>query len=298
METNLYEAFMAHEDETAAHRVPPEEYAIQKKEERELLNEYVNTALKEVSHNPAAYLHFLEMQTKLNLSATNVLAVMAQMPHATMLKDFDGWKKQNNHLKKDSHHIKIFDAATSFTRDDGSEGHYYPIKRMFDISQLKKPPRFRPINYSDHSLLSAMTGKAAVRTIVVDNEELTAVHYNSSLKRIEVPKGLDNTTLVSGIAKAICEAQLDPKNGTYTSNSYTAFCAASVGYMLCCKYEIPCQNEFADKVEAFMGNEDPENVKDMLSTTVEVYKDISNQIDRGLYKAQQQQMERSNDMAR
>lgn len=298
MENNLYEAFQARQAEIEANRVSPEEYITQKNEKREVVNQYINSALEKVSHEPTAYLHFLEMQTKLNLTATNVLAVMAQMPNATMLKDFDRWNKQNCRLKKGCHHVKIFDAASSFTRADGTNGYYYPIKQMYDISQLKNPPIIRPPHYTGYQLISAFTDKAAVPTAIVDDIELSSVQYNHLNKRIEVPQGLDNATMVSGIATAMCASILASKDEGFNQNSYKAFCADSVGYMICNKYAIPCSKEFAQKAESFMGSEDADTVKDMLSTTGEVYKEISARVERGLYKVQKQQEARSNEVAR
>ncbi len=298
MENNLYEAIQVRQAEIEANRVSPEEFLTQKKEEREVVNQYINASLEKVSHEPAAYLHFLEMQTKLNLTATNVLAVMAQMPNATMLKDFDRWNKQNCRLKKGCHHIKIFDVVTSFTRTDGTNGYYYPIKQMYDISQLKNPPRLRPSRYTDYQLISAFTDNAAVPITIVDDANLSAVRYNHTSKCIEVPQGLDNATMVSGIATAMCTSIIASKDTNFDQNSYKAYCAESAAYMLCSKYGIPCSKEFAQKTEYFMGNEDVDTVKDMLMTTGDVYKEISGRVDRGLYRVQKQQSERNNEAVR
>lgn len=75
---------------------------------------------------------------------TNALLILAQMPEATQLKDFDGWKDAGASIKRQQKGISILEPGEEYTREDGTIGTSYNVKRSLTFRRPLCGPRRSP----------------------------------------------------------------------------------------------------------------------------------------------------------
>ena len=108
----------------------------EKSEERKEVFRMLDISTKEILESPMRFKNYLKLQGQFDrYSVTNVLLINKQKPSATKLKDFDGWAKEDRHIIKGMHAIKILQPE-KYTMQDGSEGTSYQVKKIFDVSQV------------------------------------------------------------------------------------------------------------------------------------------------------------------
>ena len=64
---------------------------------------------------------------------TNALLILAQMPEATQLKDFDGWKEAGVSVQRKPRSVKILEPGKEYDREDGTRGTSFEVKRVYDV---------------------------------------------------------------------------------------------------------------------------------------------------------------------
>ena len=108
----------------------------EKSEERKEVFRMLDISTKEILESPMRFKNYLKLQGQFDrYSVTNVLLINKQKPSATKLKDFDGWAKEDRHIIKGMHGIKILQPE-KYTMQDGREGTSYQVKKIFDVSQV------------------------------------------------------------------------------------------------------------------------------------------------------------------
>ena len=93
------------------------EYGAKKQGEREELYALSDATALEVSGDGGKFKQYLDMQAKVGRSAVNTLLIMAQMPEATRVADYDTWKDLGGYVKRNPVPIYILDAH-DYTKDD------------------------------------------------------------------------------------------------------------------------------------------------------------------------------------
>lgn len=92
-------------------------------------------------------------------SATNALIIYAVSPQATEIRDFNGWKDLGASIKRDQKAIPILEPGDTYTREDGSIGTSWNVRKVFDISQTTGARSSKTAaRYDDRTLLTAMIG--------------------------------------------------------------------------------------------------------------------------------------------
>lgn len=117
--------------------------------------------------------------------------------------------------------IKIIESNGEYTRDDGSIGVSYNIKRVYDISQTTSRMRAQPpVSYDQRALLNAMIYKRPVEIRSVDElpDHASAI-YDHEQKVIFVCRGLGADNLFCGLSKAIAEAEIAMTSDEYVPAS-------------------------------------------------------------------------------
>ena len=108
----------------------------EKEEERKAVFQMIDTAAKDIVQSPARFKNYLKLQGLFDrYSVTNVLLINKQKPSATKLRDYEGWAKEERHILKGQHGISIIHPER-FTRQDGTEGVSYQVKKIFDVTQV------------------------------------------------------------------------------------------------------------------------------------------------------------------
>ena len=276
--------------EEYAPQLSKEEYAAKKKAQREDLFTLADETALEVTSAGDIFKAFLDVQARLDrYSAVNALLVFAQNPEASRLGDFDHWKKQGASIRSGQTAISILEPQ-EYTKEDGTPGTGYNVKKVFDISQVDTH-RMRPApqpQYTDRQLLGALVTKAPVRIVGVDTippnvpDEFGSI-FEPAENQILVRKGMEFHNTFRSIAHELAYAGLTTGSETQAEPMASAYC---VSYLLCQKFGVDNRNfTFVDAPRTFVGM-DAQAIKGELSQIRNVAEDISGRMARQL-EAQQ-----------
>ena len=140
-----------------------EAWAAKKKAERDEVYALADATAEAVCADGSKFRNYLDVQaTFRNYSATNALLILATKPDARRLGDKDFWRDQGVYIKRQEfgRPIKIVESNGEYTRDDGSIGVSYNIKRVYDISQTTARTRAPQAVFHDaRALLNALIYK-------------------------------------------------------------------------------------------------------------------------------------------
>ena len=260
-----------------------EDYAAKKQAEREDLFTLSDETALEVSSDSGRFQEFLDVQSKFSrYSAVNALLIMAQNSEATRLGNFDYWKGQGGYIRTGETGIAILEPH-SYTKEDGSPGTGYNVKKVFDVSQVDTrkmkaaPP---PPSYDERQLLKALISKAPVKITGVDElpGELGAM-TDPNTGEISVRRGMEFADTFRSVAQELCYADLTTGPDTQADPHFSAYSAA---YALCRKYNVETQDfDFADAPAMFDGM-DAQEVKAELSQIRDAADNISARMARQL----------------
>ena len=223
-------------------------------------------------------------------SATNALLILAFNKDASRLGDKDFWRDQGVYIKRQefSRPIKIIESNGEYTRDDGSIGVSYNIKRVYDISQTTARPRAKqPVSHDPRALLNAMIYKRPVEIRSVDElpDHASAI-YDHEQKVIFVCRGLDADNLFCGLSKAIAEAEIALTTDEYIPEnaSYKAHC---VSYILGKEFGFEVSDYNFGNSSDLLRTDDPQAIRAELSEIRDTAYDISARMARSLEKSKE-----------
>lgn len=223
-----------------------EAWAAQKKAERDEVYALADATAEEVCKDSGNFRDYLDVQANFrHYSATNALLILAFNKDARKLGDKDYWRDQGVYIKRQEfgRPIKIIESNGEYTRDDGSIGVSYNIKKVYDISQttsrIKAQP---PVSYDERALLNALIYKHPVPIQSVDDlpDNMGAL-YDHDQKAIFVCRGMGASDLFYEVAKALAHAELAMTSEDY-SYSNADFKAHCVSYILCKEFGIETDN--------------------------------------------------------
>jgi hypothetical protein len=258
-----------------------EEYAARKKAEREDVYAHLDVATQRVSVDPVAFKDYLDVMARFpRYSATNALLVFEQMPNATRLADFDTWKGRKERIKKDASAISILKQGDEYTKDDGSIGTYYDIKKVFDERQTSARHR-EPRHLQTRELLVALIDTAGVEILTSETlSEGQRALYDHEDKTIVVAEGLSEQELFGALSTELAHAYLATRDDFYErdANSDTA---ALASYVLCGRYGV----DNSDVIPVFGAQSQelsPQEIREELSRIRDASKTISERMDKAL----------------
>lgn len=149
-----------------------EAWAAKKKAERDEVYALADATAEEVCADGGKFRDYLDVQANFrHYSATNALLILATKPDARRLGDKDFWRDQGVYIKRQEfgRPIKIVESNGEYTRDDGSIGVSYNIKRVYDISQTTSRMKAQPpVSHDARALLGALIYKKLVPIQSVD----------------------------------------------------------------------------------------------------------------------------------
>ena len=270
--------------QTQTGRLSKDEYAAMKKAEREDVFTLSDGTAMEVSCDSDRFQQYLDVQSRFDrYSAVNVLLILAQKPEAIRLGDFDYWKKQGGYIKQGQAAISILEPQV-YSKDDGSQGIGYNLKKVFDISQVDtrkiRTAAGTTATYSERQLLSALISKAPVRITGVDElpGELGAV-TDPETGEISVRKGMEFSDTFMNVARELSYAEMTTGSVIQVDPLFSSYCAA---YLLCKKYGVDTQGfDFSDAPSVF-DSMNAQAVKGELSQIRDAAEDISRRMSRQL----------------
>lgn len=265
-----------------------EAWAAKKKAERDEVYALADTTADEICTDGGKFRDYLDVQANFrHYSATNALLILATKPDARRLGDKEFWRDQGVYIKRQefSRPIKIIESNGEYTRDDGSIGVSYNIKRVYDISQTTARPRAKqPVSHDPRALLNAMIYKRPVEIRSVDElpDHASAI-YDHEQKVIFVCRGLDADNLFCGLSKAIAEAEIAMTSDEYVpaNAAYKAHC---VSYILGREFGFEVSDYNFGNPSDLLRTDDPQEIRAELSEIRDTAYDISARMARSLEK--------------
>lgn len=267
-----------------------EAWAAQKKAERDEVYALADATAEGVCKDSGNFRDYLDVQANFrHYSATNALLILAFNKDARKLGDKDYWRDQGVYIKRQEfgRPIKIIESNGEYTRDDGSIGVSYNIKKVYDISQttsrIKAQP---PVSYDERALLNALIYKHPVPIQSVDDlpDNMGAL-YDHDQKAIFVCRGMGASDLFYEVAKALAHAELAMTSEDY-SYSNADFKAHCVSYILCKEFGIETDNLSFSPADFDIPKElseaEPQEIRTELSEIRDTAYDISARMARSL----------------
>lgn len=267
-EYNLYSSF------------DKEEWAAQKKQEREDAFALIDTTAEHMANDGALFQSYLDVQAHFDrYSVGNALLITAQKPEATQLADSKSWRENGVYIKKGEVGIVLLEPGEEFTKEDGSVGVSYNSKKVFDISQTNAKPKDRGnVRRDDRLLLKALIHNAPCPIKISQEmpEGINAV-YRPQDKMIFVRGGLEAPDLFRGLSQELAHAHLDKGDYKRSDNAFVAYCAS---YVLCSRNNLPKDMFRFDRLPENMSTMDARSVRTELSKI----RDVSNVISADMAK--------------
>ena len=227
----------------------------QKRQERDQAYAIMDETALHMASRGELFQTYLDVQARFDrYSVNNALLITAQMPEATRLADFDTWKDANVRVEKGESAISILEPGKEYTKEDGSTGTSFNVKKVFDISQTNSRERPTPtVTRDERLLLKSLISNAPCKMAISEamSETLNAI-YKPDAKTIFVRQGMDAPTIFRSLANELAHAHMDKGDYRRNENTITAYC---VSYVLCKRYGV--------SVDSFSFNSMPEQYSKM-----------------------------------
>ncbi len=285
--------FMANRNNRQNHQreqISPQEWAEKKQLEKEAVYQMIDSTAEEISENPDKLKAFLDVQARMDrYSSANALLIYSQLPEATRLKDFTGWGEDNVRVKKGAKSISILEPV-EYTKNDGSTGISYNVKKMFDVSQTNGKRQPAPtLNRDPQELVAVMIDTSPVEVEIVDEmpQPNMGAFYKNEDQTLYVKRGFgDGVLLCQNIAQELAFAQLSIQSDSYNRREM-GFKAVCVGYMVCKKLGIDTKSFAVNRMPSDWKDMDAKAVRSELSQMRSALGEIHSRVSDELYRQQQ-----------
>ena len=263
-----------------------EAWAAKKKAERDEVYALADATADEICTDGGKFRDYLDVQANFrHYSATNALLILATKPDARRLGDKEFWRDQGVYIKRQEfgRPIKIVESNGEYTRDDGSIGVSYNIKRVYDISQTTARTRApQAASYDARALLNALIYKRPAPVQSVDElpNGIDAVYVREQ-NAVFVRRGLSANGLFCGLSKALAQAELARTGEEYTEEN-TGFKAQCVSYILGKEFGVEVSGYAFETPADFLRTDDPQTIRAELIDIRDTAYDISARMMRSL----------------
>jgi len=259
-----------------------EEYAVKKQTERDELFTLSSDTVSEISNDGEKLKQYLDVQSHFDrYSAVNAMLIFAQMPNATKLGDFGHWKSKNASIKPNQKAISILEPH-EYTKDDGTLGTGYNIKKVFDISQVQASRSMQDLaqpSYSDRQKLAALIHKPPVPILPVDElPDNLGTQINPESGAISVRRNLKFAEMFSSIAASLATLELK-YNESHIDKSFSAYC---ISYLLCKKHGVDTEQFDFSRLGDVFTNLDTQEAKTEFQTIRDTFSNTSFKLSREL----------------
>jgi len=200
-----------------------EEFKARKTAEREELSEMTDTAIGNITQEPEAYLHYLDVQAdNPGFSVSNVLLAMQQYPDVTVFNSVKGWNAQGRSVMGGETGIKVR-VSENYIKN-GRTHRGYKVGRVFDISQTTGNRTVNKTILADNTpqmqlALRALLYKSPVKVNPVRDNGLDA-YYDPQRQIIDVSEALPDSQTFAALAREIFRAKVHD-HGRCTSETDT-----------------------------------------------------------------------------
>lgn len=263
-----------------------EAWAAKKQEERKELYALADSTAAEISGDGEKYQKYLDVQSRFSrYTPTNALLILAQMPEATQLKDFNVWKEAGASVQRKPKSVKILEPGKEYDREDGTRGTSFEVKRVYDASQTRGRVRSAPaVKLDDRVLLKALIHRTPVPIQTVDSlpNNMGAL-YDHNQQVIFVCRGMGAEDIFRSVSKELAHAEIAGMSENYNRND-AAFKAYSASYLLCKRYGVDVSDYNFSRLPTSFRESNPQQVRETLTEI----RDTANQISTRMYRALEQ----------
>lgn len=217
-----------------------EEWIEYKKQEKQEVYALIDTTAEKIVQEGTEFKKYLDTQSKFEqYSVGNALLITAQMPEATVLRDYDSWSNIGGFPKKHrKNDVKILEPADSYMREDGSVGTNYNVKYLTDISQVNIRQKQNPMRYDNKLLLrvflNSSQAKVEIVNIIPDIDR--SAFYNPEKDVLYIARGAEVPQIFHEVTQELAKQEIGE------NTELDAFKANCVSYMVCKKYGIDVSN--------------------------------------------------------
>ena len=276
-------------------QLTPEEYAAKKKAEKDAVYQMIDDTAAEIVNDPEKFKAYLDTQARMDrYSAVNALLIYKQQPQATQLKDFRDWQEDGVKVNKGAKSLSILEPV-EYTKNDGSTGVAYNVKKVFDVSQTNgRKPAAPTLDRDPRKLVAVMLDTAPIEVKSVDNlpQPKMGAFYSNEDQTLYVKRDIgDSVAICQCVAQELGHAQLAMNCEAYSRRDM-GFSAVCVGYMLCRKFGVDVENFAIESIPDELKNKEPKEIRAALSRTRSAMNEISSRVSEELYR---QKQERSKD---
>lgn len=248
-----------------------------KQEERAMAYKLMDETADTISKDDSLFKMYLDIQGSFDkYSVGNCLLITSQMPNATQIKDFEGWKEAGTFIKKNAKSITILEPGDQYTRADGTVSTSYNPKKVFDISQTNMKSKPRNVSMADKTKLTAILNECPVDVKVVDDISGTTrlAEWNKDDNVLYVRKNEDIHSTFVQLAEELARAGLETTGNTELDN----FKSSCIAYMVCKKQSIDVANYDLKSIPESMKNMTPSEIRNELSSMRSTMEDINGRI--------------------
>ena len=258
-----------------------------KQAERQTVYALADSTASAVGSDGRMLRSFLDTQARFDwYSTTNVLLILAQMPQATQLKDFDGWAEAGASIKKNQHGISILEPGKEYQREDNTRGTSYNVKKVFDISQTTARSKKQPaVNVDERLLLKALIHQPPVAIVTTDELQGNAgAVYDHDSQMLFVRRGMSAPDIFRSVSKELALAHLAASRESYDRKD-AAFAAYCVSYMLCRQHGIDVSAYDFSRLPDALRSATPQAIREVLTEIRDTAGEISKRMSRVLEPA-------------
>ena len=265
-----------------------------KKKQEQLQNAYnmIEEATEELKNDSSFFKSYLDVQSRFDkYTVRNALLLTKQLPNATQLKDYNGWKEAKVNFKtRYPKRVVILEPGEAYTNKEGKKVTPIYSKEVIDISETNLKPNSR--TYDKKLILQSLLHNAPADIKAVDSlEDGKMCNWDKDNNVIYVCRSEDYNLVISSVAKELANINLYEN-----TNNYDQVQAECISYMICKKYGIDMELENIDKLSLRFSNMESKDIKDELSNMKNVFEDLNNNIgqylDEKLKDTKKRDMER------
>ena len=268
-----------------------------KAQQRNEAYELIDKTSTDIVQDSNKFKSYIDIQSRFDkYSVGNALLIFAQKPNATIIKDFENWKKEigdNFKINSKEKGIIILEPGEIYTKADGSQAQSFNTKSVFDITQTNVKDTPKTNNYDETILLKALLKDSPVAMKVVDSLDNGKIaDWNKADDTLYISRDTDTTLLFNSISKELAKTYLGESN-SIELNDFKANC---VSYMIGKKYGIDVSSINIGEVPNSLKNQESKSIRNELSFMRDTMEEMNNRM--SLYFESISKAQKNKDMER
>jgi hypothetical protein len=259
-----------------------EKWKEKKQGERDEVYALIDKTAEDICTDGDKFKNYLDVQSRFDrYSAGNALLILAQKSNATRLGDYDYWRDRDTNVKKHQSGISILEPGEEYTREDGSTGISYNVKKVFDISQTNtKEKAQQSVSHDNRLLLKALINNSPVTIKMTDElEGNSGALYDHKSQTVYVRKGMDAPDIFRSLSNELAHAELVGEDYSRSHEGFRAYC---VSYMLCKKHGVDISGYDFGGIPSLFKETDAQAIKAELSVIRDTVAEISTRMSKVL----------------